>query len=60
MGDDYKHSEAKIKDNKDYTSDITVEEITEIDLRVYQIRYGNGNILRVFNPIEVLFEPLKP
>lgn len=33
------------------------QEITEDSLTVYSIHYRDGRILRVFNPIEVLFVP---
>ena len=32
-----------------------IEKILEVNLTTYEIYYSKGDILRVFNPIEVLF-----
>lgn len=54
MGHDYKYDEVAVKLNE-YTNEHTVDEITEDSLTVYSIHYSSGRILRIFNPIEVLF-----
>ena len=48
-------SEAHVNTISKYDFDGKVNEIKEVSIAVYDIVYANGSVLRVFNPIEVLF-----
>jgi len=54
VGNQYTFNEATVTPPEHrYSSKPYVDKITQETMTIYSIRYTNGEILRVFNPIEV-------